>query len=103
METINFEEFKKYNFYVRRLPVNYHVKTFDTFKATGQLIDVKNKLMNNWNGEPVSLLSNLTGVGKTHLACSCLFKYEQLKINQWIEKNKDNNFEQYISHRNKLR
>ena len=73
-------------------PAKYHGSSFDNFESyTTELQNIVNKLK-NYNGGTVSLLSNITGCGKTHLAIAAAREYYRNLIYKWIDENADRDF-----------
>lgn len=53
---------------------------------------IKEKILNEWDFEPITFLSSVTGSGKTHLACACAKLYFRTIVYNWINLRKGYDF-----------
>ena len=74
-------------------PVRFAQANFDNFDAySDEFKGVVIKLQ-RWNGKgAIALLSNYTGIGKTHLAIATARNYFKNRLYDWINTNKDTDF-----------
>jgi DNA replication protein DnaC len=91
---INPEKLREYfkSPFISSIPEMYKRCTLDNLMDNGEVLKIRDIIINEWNNEPITLLSNTTGSGKTHIACACARLYLQKKIYEWIEQNKDTDF-----------
>lgn len=90
---INPQKIRSYygNPFIPSVPESYQKCTLD-LQHNGIITDLSNKIKSEWSSEPIILLSEITGSGKTHIACASAKLYLFKKICQWIENKKEYDF-----------